>query len=201
MGNWCYVSNGEGKGPVSEDDLHRLLVDGALTANSLVWKQGMKGWQSVGRIDELASLLPPEIPPAPKVSVWHRMRRHLGSSIALLFGCLGIIGGFFGMVQSVDAPHVSDNLLIGGAVMLLGALAYRSAKMRKLGEAKSTLTRQFWEIGLLVLTCVVILAQNNLKYLIATDPVPNVLVPVWAIVAYLVIAFMPIAFMQRAQSR
>ena len=105
------------------------------------------------------------------------------------------------MVQSVGAPHVSDNLLIGGAVMLLGALAYRSAKMRKLGEAKSTLTRQFWEIGLLVLTCVVILAQNNLKYLIATDPVPNVLVPVWAIVAYLVIAFMPIAFMQRAQSR
>ena len=36
-----------------------------------------------------------------------------------------------------------------------------------------------------------ILALNNLKYLIATQPVMFFIVPVWAIVAYLVIAFMP----------
>jgi hypothetical protein len=46
-----------------------------------------------------------------------------------------------------------------------------------------------------------ILAQNNLSYLIATDPVPNLIVPIWAIVAYLVIAFMPPTFVQRAGER
>jgi len=28
----------------------------------------------------------------------------------------------------------------------------------------------------------VILAKNNLKYLIETDPVPNAVIPIWAIV-------------------
>lgn len=36
-----------------------------------------------------------------------------------------------------------------------------------------------------------IFALNNLKYLIATQPVMLFLVPVWAIVAYLVMVFMP----------
>jgi hypothetical protein len=36
-----------------------------------------------------------------------------------------------------------------------------------------------------------ILAQNNLKFLIATDPVPNAIIPLWAILAYLLIALMP----------
>lgn len=75
--------------------------------------------------------------------------------------------------------------------MILGALAYRSARKRKLGEVKATLTRQFLEIVLLVLICLGILMQNNLKILIATDPIPNFVIPVWAVVAYLIIAFIP----------
>jgi len=35
------------------------------------------------------------------------------------------------------------------------------------------------------------LAQNNLKNLIATDPVPNLIIPLWAILAYLIMALMP----------
>jgi len=77
MSNWWYVSNGERKGPVSTNDLHDLLVYGTLTPNSLVWKQGMEGWQSAGRIDELASLLwsvPPEIPQIRSEGTWRRVR-------------------------------------------------------------------------------------------------------------------------------
>jgi hypothetical protein len=33
--------------------------------------------------------------------------------------------------------------------------------------------------------------QNNLKYLIVTDPVPNAVIPIWAILAYLAIVIMP----------
>jgi len=75
--------------------------------------------------------------------------------------------------------------------MILGALAYRSAKKRKLGEVKSTLTRQLVEVALLLGICVVVLGQNNLKTLIATDPVPNFVIPLWAIIAYLIAAFIP----------
>ena len=68
---------------------------------------------------------------------------------------------------------------------------YRSAKKRKLGAANFTFTRQSLEIAAIALIWVMIFALNNLKYLIATQPVMLFLVPVWAIVAYLVMVFMP----------
>jgi len=51
--------------------------------------------------------------------------------------------------------------------------------------------RQVLEFTLLLLICLIILAQNNLKNLIATDPVPNLIIPLWAILAYLIMALMP----------
>jgi hypothetical protein len=63
--SWWYVSNNERKGPIDDEELRRLLVDGTLSSNSLVWKQGMEGWQPARQIDELTSFLsslPPEIP-------------------------------------------------------------------------------------------------------------------------------------------
>jgi hypothetical protein len=179
------------KGPVSNDDLRRLLSDGTLTSNSLVWKQGLRDWQPAAKVNELASLLrslPPEVPRV--------VRRHLGSSISFLLGTLAIAGGVSRIAQPVDDPN-KGGALIAGVVMILGALAYRSAKKRKLCEVKSALTRQFLEIALIVLICLVIFAQKNLAYLIETDPVPNAVIPIWAIGAYLIVTFMPSNFMQR----
>lgn len=201
MSNWWYVANGERRGPVTNDDLQRLIDGGTLTSNSLVWKQGMEGWQPAGRIDELASLLwsvPPEIPNRSE-GMWLRVRRHLGSSIAIAVGCVTVVAGLSTLAQRVnkDDPLKADTL-IAGIVMILGAIAYRSAKKRKLGQAKSTLTRYCLEIGSLILICVAILASNDLMYLIETDPVPNLVIPVWAILAYLVVAFVPsFVFRQR----
>ncbi len=107
--------------------------------------------------------------------------RHLGSTVALAFGCLYFISAW-------AEPSAG---IIAGPVMILGALAYRSAKKRKLGEVKSTPIRQVVEIALLLLISVMILAQNNVLHLIETDPVPNLLIPVGAILAYLVITLMP----------
>lgn len=75
--------------------------------------------------------------------------------------------------------------------MILGAIAYRSAKKRRLEEAKSTIIRKLVEIALLLLICIMVLAQNNLKYLIANDPVPNFIIPLWTLLAYLAVNFMP----------
>ena len=120
--------------------------------------------------------------------IWHRAWRHLGSSIVFLIGFLAIIWGLSTVTR--PAGQYSDTLL-AGVVMVFGALAYKSAKKRWLGEAKSTMTRQLLEIALLVLVCVAVLAQPNLKHLMVTDPIPNVVIPTWAIVAYLVIALKP----------
>ena len=195
MSDWWYGLSGERKGPVGNDDLHHLLVSGTLTSSSLVWTQGMREWQPVAQMEQLASLLtslPLEIPPGQNGSAGARRWVRQGSTIAFLFGCLSVIAGLSGLAQAVDNPQVAGgNTLIGGVVMILGVLAYRSAKKRKLGEAKSTLTRKFLEIASLLLICIVILAQNNLRDLITTDPVPNAVIPIWAIVAYLIIAVMP----------
>jgi multisubunit Na+/H+ antiporter MnhB subunit len=118
-------------------------------------------------------------------------KRHIGSTVALVLGGLSILGG-------LGSGHFGG--AIGGVVMILGALAYRSAKKRKLGEVKSTALRRLGEVGLLVLLSIVILAQNDLKTLIATDPVPNFVVPVWAIIAYLIIAIMPQRWLVRKTS-
>src|SRR5262249_47308704 len=153
--------NDERKGPISTEDLLHLIVGGTLTANSLVWTQGMGGWLPVEQINELASLLsslPPEIPRNRSASTWSRLRKHLGSSLALVFGSVEIVAGLSSIAQTVDHPNAEPHggILIAGVVMILGALAYRSAKKRRLGEAKSTLMRRCLEIGLLMLICLVI---------------------------------------------
>ena len=71
--------------------------------------------------------------------------------------------------------------------MILGALAYRSAKKRKLGEVTTTLLRKGLEASALVIIAAAVLLQNDLKNHIANDPVPNVIIPLWAIIAYIVI--------------
>ena len=75
--------------------------------------------------------------------------------------------------------------MIAGIVMVLGALAYRSAKKRRLGEVKSTRMRISFEVILLAAICAMILGQNNVAQRMVTDAITNVLLPAWAIVAYL----------------
>ena len=104
------------------------------------------------------------------------MKRHVGSTIALILGVLSF-------ASSLSNPSG----LVAGPVIILGALAYRSAKKRKLGEVNSTLLRKGFEASALVIIAAAVLLQNDLKNLIVTDPVSTVIIPLWAIVAYIVI--------------
>jgi hypothetical protein len=119
---------------------------------------------------------------------WRRLITHAGSTLALIVGCLSLISG-------IARP---SSVLIAGPVIILGALAYRSAKKRKLGEVKSTLMRKAVEVAFLLLICILILAQNNVLNRIVTDPVPNAVIPLWAIIAYLVISLMPARELKRS---
>lgn len=105
------------------------------------------------------------------------MKRHLGSTIALILGVLSFVGG-------LASPAT---MTVAGPVMILGALACRSAKKRKLGEVKQSFLRKSLEATAFVAIVAIVSLQNNIATLVASDPVPNLIIPCWAVMAYLVI--------------
>jgi hypothetical protein len=199
MSGWWYIVNGQRIGPVSDDDLYHLLAGNTLTPSTFVWKAGMEEWRAaaeVDALDKMFDLVPPQVPNVSESGgTWARVRTHLGSSATLVLGCLGFVGGL-----SAVTKGGTGGTLIGALVMILGALAYRSAKKRKLGEVKSTATRLISEITMLLLIILIIVLQNDLKQLIVTDPIPNALIPLWAILAYLIILAIPKSVM-RSEAR
>jgi hypothetical protein len=107
------------------------------------------------------------------------MKKHLGSTVALILGALTLVAG-------LTQP---GSLLVAGPIIIVGALAYRSAKKRHLGEVKNSLVRKGLEGTAIVSIVAAVLLQNDFRRQIATDPVPNLVIPLWAIIAYSIIAF------------
>ena len=106
------------------------------------------------------------------------MTKNIGSNIAIVVGILLIVAGLSQLKAS------SAN---AGLIMLIGAFAYRSAKKRYLGEVKNTSPRKVVElIGMLIIVLLIVL-QKDLIDLLATDPVPNLIVPLWALIAYIIV--------------
>ncbi len=106
------------------------------------------------------------------------MKKHLGSTLAFCIGVLSIMAG-------IAKP---SSTAIAGVTIVLGAIAYRSAKKRKLGDAKNSKVRLTFEIMCVVLSILIVVLQNDLKNLIAVDPVPNFVIPLWVLIAYSVIS-------------
>lgn len=44
--SWYYAIGQEQKGPVTDDQLQALVRDGVITGDTLVWREGMAGWQA-----------------------------------------------------------------------------------------------------------------------------------------------------------
>jgi uncharacterized RDD family membrane protein YckC len=59
---WYYAHSGQRLGPVGEPEFARLVNEGAIRADTLVWRQGMANWQPYGEV--APSTLPP-VPPIP----------------------------------------------------------------------------------------------------------------------------------------
>jgi len=64
--NWFYAVGGQQQGPVDDAELDRLIAAGTLAAETLVWREGMSGWQPLrvarpGRPSAPAAGLPPII--------------------------------------------------------------------------------------------------------------------------------------------
>lgn len=42
---WYYVANGQRQGPISQAEFERLVADGTIKGETLVWREGMREWQ------------------------------------------------------------------------------------------------------------------------------------------------------------
>jgi len=70
--SWYYAAQGAQQGPVPEAELRGLISGGVITGETLLWTEGMAGWEKAGRIPGLMSNLgnqPPGMPPAPSNDV------------------------------------------------------------------------------------------------------------------------------------
>ena len=63
MTSWYYGSQGQQNGPITESELRRLLADGSLTQQTLVWRDGLGEWRAVSEVPELQApvLTTPEV--------------------------------------------------------------------------------------------------------------------------------------------
>ena len=105
--------------------------------------------------------------------------RHIGSSIAMALGGLMFVSG-------LAQPNGGT---ITGPVIVLGVLAYRSAKERWLGQVKPTKLRRFLEVAGVMTAVLMIVLQNNLIDRLTVDPAVYFVLPVWILVAYAIIGF------------
>ncbi len=64
-GAFHVAENGTPAGPFPLPELEARARDGRLTASTLVWREGMAGWQAAGEVAELRGLLPATPPPLP----------------------------------------------------------------------------------------------------------------------------------------
>ena len=83
--SWFYAANGQQQGPFVEDQLRDLIARGAVRADTLVWSEGMAGWQKAGEIPGLMSM-PPGPPSMPQG------------------GSPPVMGGGYGGAVSADLP-------------------------------------------------------------------------------------------------
>jgi len=111
-------------------------------------------------------------------------RNFIGSTITLIIGILI----FLGAIAQISSGNFQASIL-AGEVMILGSLAYRSLKKRRLGLVESTKLRQFSEIIALILIITLVVFQQDFRVRLIHDPVPNIIIPVWALIAYSVIFF------------
>src|SRR5258705_3847215 len=48
--SWFFASQGKEQGPYPEAQLREFIANGTVTAETLVWSEGMAGWQKAGDI-------------------------------------------------------------------------------------------------------------------------------------------------------
>ncbi|MDP3693983.1 DUF4339 domain-containing protein [Bradyrhizobium sp.] len=107
--SWFYASEGQQQGPFPEIQLRELIARGTITADTLVWTEGMANWQRAAEIPGLApgASGPPAMPRSGGAA---RTGGYSEGPLSIDFGILDFawrsIVLFFGLVLVIPAPWV-----------------------------------------------------------------------------------------------
>jgi hypothetical protein len=68
--SWFFASNGQQQGPYPEAQFRDMIARGAVNPQTLVWSEGMAGWQKAGEVPGLLGpgMAPPAVPPGGAVT-------------------------------------------------------------------------------------------------------------------------------------
>jgi hypothetical protein len=138
--SWFFASNGQQQGPFPEAQFRNFIAQGSVTPDTLVWSEGMSGWQRAADVPGLMTgARPPAMPqggPPPVMaaggdhgggaltidfSIWELFWRGLVGSL----GCMLVIPGPWLIVWFLNwiVPHVRvpgrPNLSFTGNAMTL----------------------------------------------------------------------------------
>ncbi len=108
---WFYAANGQQQGPYAETQFRDLVGNGTVRADTLVWTEGMAGWQKAAEIPGLMQaggppVLPMGAPPAMTGAAG--MSGNALSADLPLFGLLGrTLAYIIGMLLVIPAPWVA----------------------------------------------------------------------------------------------
>ena len=110
--SWFYASSGQQQGPYPEAQLRDLITRGTVGADTLVWTEGMSGWQRAGDIPGLVpgGSAPPSVPhpggPPPVAAGGYG-----GGALSIDVGIWELLGRslvfIIGMVLVIPAPWVA----------------------------------------------------------------------------------------------
>jgi GYF domain 2 len=105
---WFYASEGQQHGPYPEAELREFIARGTVTADTLIWTEGMVNWQRAAEIPDLASSAsgPPSLPQASATLTTGDIAT--GGSLSADFGIWALLGRSLllsiGMILVVPAP-------------------------------------------------------------------------------------------------
>lgn len=114
MANWFYASEGKQQGPYTDGQFRDLVAQGVVGADTLVWSEGMAGWQKAAEIPGLigGGGAPPMMPTGgpPMMGSGGYTGAGGGGSLAVDFGILEFtwrsIVMLIGMILVIPAPWV-----------------------------------------------------------------------------------------------
>jgi len=97
MASWFYASEGKQQGPYPEGQFRDLIAQGVVRADTLVWSEGMAGWQKAAEIPGLISgggappIIPAGGPPMMGGGAYTGAGSAAGGSLSVDFGIVEFI--------------------------------------------------------------------------------------------------------------
>lgn len=113
MASWFYASEGKQQGPYPEGQFRDLISQGIVRPDTLVWSEGMAGWQKAAEIPGLIGGGAPPMVPAggPPTMGGGGYAGGGGGSLSADFSAFGILGRsivfIIGMLLVIPAPWVT----------------------------------------------------------------------------------------------